>query len=89
MLRSGDIWEGILHKSFKGYIKGIFIKYVIDIDTGKSNWIYQNAHWRATASELSGYKESAAFCIVSLFFVIIRKSSHVFVLKSFAQRSIP
>ena len=44
MLRSGDIWEGILHKSFKGYIKGIFIKYVIDIDTGKSNWIYQNAH---------------------------------------------
>ena len=53
MLRSGDIWEGILHKSFKGYIKGIFIKYVIDIDTGKSNWIYQNAHWRATASELS------------------------------------
>ena len=66
MLRSGDIWEGILHKSFKGYIKGIFIKYVIDIDTGKSNWIYQNAHWRATASELSGYKESAAFYIEKL-----------------------
>lgn len=31
------MWEGILHKSFKEYIKGIFIKYVMNIDTGKSN----------------------------------------------------
>ena len=26
------------------YPEASFIKYVIDIDTGKSNWIYQNAH---------------------------------------------